>query len=336
MQLEIERWYYPELDPETFRFNETKDPECKAHSINSTHVIMRTPLGQCGTRYNRYADLLTFYNGVDTEVYDRDSPISRYPSYMFLFECAYFATFRVSLNAFTPVGKIIARPRVRTGNFSFKMDMFQTGKYFSPYTKFPVRVRVGERVFLKIKVKTNASDLVLFLDQCKATPTPDVNSEKSYLVLKNGCPIDRSMDYKYTKDREQRFSFKAFRFINQGESSEVYLHCEVILCHKANNASRCNQACTPGERPRYLTRREITSRDPDTQPVNGNLSELLNLTARSYDVSLGPFKVYLDLEKSRPRPVESGKRSSGNLPSALSEVQLLVILMFPWLLYTRL
>lgn len=72
------------------------------------------------------------------------------------------------------------------GNFSFTMNMFQTNKYFSPYTTFPVRVRVGERIYLQVKVVTNASGLTLFLDRCKATPSQDPKSDVSYFVLRDG------------------------------------------------------------------------------------------------------------------------------------------------------
>ncbi|KAK3697766.1 hypothetical protein QZH41_010303 [Actinostola sp. cb2023] len=78
------------------------------------------------------------------------------------------------------------RAKLQMGNFTFTMNMFQTNKYFSPYTRFPVRVRVGERIYLQVKVVTNASALTLFLDRCKATPSPDPKDKVKYYVLRNG------------------------------------------------------------------------------------------------------------------------------------------------------
>lgn len=108
MELHVSRAKFFFLDPQTFHFNGT---ECKAHYINSTHVIMRTPLGGCNTRLTSNEDLLTFFASVDTEVFRSGSPISRYPSYFYMFECSYYRTFRMTLNAFSTVGKIVTRPK---------------------------------------------------------------------------------------------------------------------------------------------------------------------------------------------------------------------------------
>ncbi|XP_031548861.1 ZP domain-containing protein-like [Actinia tenebrosa] len=305
MELHVSRARFFFLDPQTFHFNGT---DCKAYYINSTHVIMRTPLSGCNTRLTSNEDLLTFFASVDTEVFRTGSPISRYPSYFYMFECSYYRTFRMTLNAFSTVGKIVTRPKVKLGNFSFHMTMFQTSKYFSPYTRFPVRVRVGERVYLKVKVLTNTTGLTLFLDRCKATPSPDPNHEQSYYVLMNGCPTDQTLNYKFSIDQEQRFSFEAFRFTQSKDSSQVYLHCEAIVCHKDNNASRCNQACSKSDRPRYLTKRDITTRETEEVIMDDNLTSLLNMTSKIYDVSLGPLKVYIDPIRKGPLVQESARR----------------------------
>lgn len=112
------------------------------------------------------------------------------------------------------------------------------------------------------------------------------------------CPTDETLDYKSSIDTKQRFSFQAFRFRSQ-PSKEVYLHCEVVVCHKENNASRCHRACA--EKPRYLTKRDITTREIDNIVMDDNLTELINMTTKIYDVSLGPMKVYIDPVRGPPR-----------------------------------
>ena len=54
------------------------------------------------------------------------------------------------------------------------------------------------------------------------------------------CPADGSVAYPYQHSPVQRFQLEAFRF--KQESKFIYLHCEVLVCHQANN-SRCLRGC---------------------------------------------------------------------------------------------
>ncbi|KAK3697765.1 hypothetical protein QZH41_010302 [Actinostola sp. cb2023] len=123
------------------------------------------------------------------------------------------------------------------------------------------------------------------------------------------CPTDETLNYKSSIDVKQRFSFQAFRFTTQ-PTSEVYLHCEVIVCHKDNNASRCHRACSDSEKPRYLTKRDITTRETDEVIFDDNLTQLINLTTKLYDVTLGPMKVYID-------PIRGPPLVQGSYPDSL-------------------
>ena len=49
------------------------------------------------------------------------------------------------------------------------------------------------------------------------------------------------MVYRYEKSSVQRFELNAFRFW-KGEAM-VYLHCDVVACHKDDSKSRCLKGC---------------------------------------------------------------------------------------------
>ena len=49
------------------------------------------------------------------------------------------------------------------------------------------------------------------------------------------------MVYRYKNSSVQRFKLNAFRFWN-GEAM-VYLHCDVVACHKDDSKSRCAKGC---------------------------------------------------------------------------------------------
>ena len=72
------------------------------------------------------------------------------------------------------------------GNFTFETNMFQTDKYISKFTEFPVKVKLGESIYLQVQLKSNATGLSMLLENCWATPTPNENDSRSYSLITDG------------------------------------------------------------------------------------------------------------------------------------------------------
>ena len=66
------------------------------------------------------------------------------------------------------------------------MDMYPTDQYEAPYSEYPVRKDLNEIMYLEVKVESNDSNLVLFLDKAWATASPDVNDAKYYVIIEHG------------------------------------------------------------------------------------------------------------------------------------------------------
>ena len=64
--------------------------------------------------------------------------------------------------------------------------MFQTDKYISKFTDFPVKVKVGESIYLQVRLKSNATGLSMLLENCWATPTRNSNDSELYDLIKDG------------------------------------------------------------------------------------------------------------------------------------------------------
>ena len=109
MRLVIDRAKYPYIDPESFTLNATGQG-CNEYTSDSTHVTSMIPLDRCGTAVSEYADLLTFYNSLNTEVKKTKSGITRHHAIEFKLECSYFRTSDLSLMAFNPIGRIVTEP----------------------------------------------------------------------------------------------------------------------------------------------------------------------------------------------------------------------------------
>ena len=75
---------------------------------------------------------------------------------------------------------------VEYGTFVFETNMYQTDKYISKFTQFPVKVHIGENIYLQVRVHTNATGLSLLLDNCRATPSADPNDTDFHALIKDG------------------------------------------------------------------------------------------------------------------------------------------------------
>ena len=108
MQLTLERVHYEKIEPTSLHLT---DSNCKISFYNDTVMVIRAPLGSCGTKSGSQGILITFVNEVYAEL-KGSSSIAREPAYQFRLRCMYYATAKISLHSFKPETKIIIDPPV--------------------------------------------------------------------------------------------------------------------------------------------------------------------------------------------------------------------------------
>ena len=73
------------------------------------------------------------------------------------------------------------------GNFTFEMYMFKSEDFSEYYTEYPVGpIDVGTDIFLQVSVTSRDAGLVVFVDECKATPTPEYHDPMQFIFLEDG------------------------------------------------------------------------------------------------------------------------------------------------------
>lgn len=70
------------------------------------------------------------------------------------------------------------------------------------------------------------------------------------------CRRDGTLEYEYKVSNQQRFSFQAFRFVDEFQT--IYLRCNVLVCHVTSDDSRCTRGCLS---PVRRKRREAAKED---------------------------------------------------------------------------
>ena len=69
------------------------------------------------------------------------------------------------------------------GNFTYRMDLYTNEDYSTKVDPFPFLVGVGQQLYLEKRVESGDPKVVLFPDECKATPSPDINAKPDYMII---------------------------------------------------------------------------------------------------------------------------------------------------------
>lgn len=131
--------------------------------------------------------------------------------------------------------------KVALGHHNVSMSFYQSSAFNDPITVFPYEIDLHGRIYVEFKVESDDDNLQIHTENCNSSPslTPD---EESYSVLKNGCFMDSTLQrYESFNPRAQQFEFHVFKF---GDSPEVYLLCDVIVCHNDSSPNHCTQGCS--------------------------------------------------------------------------------------------
>lgn len=72
------------------------------------------------------------------------------------------------------------------GNFTYLMNMYTDKENSKRVEKFPLLVGISQRLYISLKVQSGDSDLSLFPDECKATPSTEYNAKPDYKMIEQG------------------------------------------------------------------------------------------------------------------------------------------------------
>ncbi|XP_044184601.1 uncharacterized protein LOC114949673 isoform X3 [Acropora millepora] len=285
MSISLERKSFKGFNPNTLTLLYSS---CRA-SYNDTHITLRTSLNDCGTTHNESEDAITFYNEVRSVQFSPGTVITREQNVSIPFYCSFGRKAIVRNPSFKTWKNYVTSAEGGYGNFTFTMDMFKTSNYYSPYgyNDYPITVNLQDRLFLQIAVKSHQSNLVVFVDTCRATPSTDPYAVPQYIFIQRGCGLDSTLNYSYSINSKQRFSIQAFLFIQ--DHPVVHFHCEVLACHRNTARSRCLQGCS-----RSRGRRD---EDPGSE------------STQVYEMSSGPIK----FQKTNPGKMDKSTDVQTNM-----------------------
>ncbi|XP_035660461.1 uncharacterized protein LOC118404837 [Branchiostoma floridae] len=234
-----------------------RHPSCTA-DVNGTHVTFISALDDCGTTVaeNDTTNRIIYTNDVFAPLLrtstDGDDVINRDEEDRWTFNCHYVRGDSVGVGPLFPVPSSNVVILHGDGSFTFSMKLYRSDRFSQPYAQadFPVEVTVKEDIYFGISVEAAVSGLVLFVENCKATPSPTPSSSTQYYILQDGCHQDGTLqEFANTSSTSAHYGISAFKFTNESLPF-VYLHCDVMVCLGNNPGSRCDQGCVSSRRSR--------------------------------------------------------------------------------------
>ncbi|XP_077733461.1 CUB and zona pellucida-like domain-containing protein 1 [Canis aureus] len=245
---------------ESFTYNENNlqlnDPTCKPKISNV--IDFSIPLDGCGTIKKVEDHSVTYTNIITLNPSPTSEVITRQKHLQIILKCEMEQNSTVEMMYITEDD--IIQNESALGKYNTSMALFESSSFAKPILESPYYVDLNQTLFVQVSLYTSDPNLVVFLDTCRASPTPDFTSP-TYDLIKSGCIQDETCKVYPLSKHYGRFQFNAFKFLNSLGS--VYLQCKILICDSGDHQSRCSQGCVS------RTKRDLSSYKWKTDAVIG-------------------------------------------------------------------
>ncbi|XP_035667610.1 uncharacterized protein LOC118410178 [Branchiostoma floridae] len=243
------------------------DPSCTA-DVNGTHVTFISALGDCGTTAleNATSNKIIYSNEIvaplEQSTTDGANVIARPEEDRWTISCRYVRGDTIAADTLFPVPAPSVVILYGDGAFTFSMSLYPSDGFTQPYGQadFPVEVTISDNVYFGVSVEAAVSGLVLFVENCKATPSSNPDDSTQYYIIQDGCQKDNTLQvFSTDSPTSVNYGISAFQFANESQPY-VYLHCDVMVCLEDNPGSRCDEGCISSRRRRRAADGSIEKR----------------------------------------------------------------------------
>ncbi|XP_076017310.1 zona pellucida-like domain-containing protein 1 [Genypterus blacodes] len=154
---------------------------------------------------------------------------------MYQFSCKYPLQYLIQNTSLSVTGTSL---NIKDGNGSFistlSMQLYSDPMYTASLRIPPRGLELKTKIYVQVKASNLTSNFNVLLDRCFATLSPYPISS-TFHDLFVGCNRDsQTMMVSNGEKQEARFSFEAFRFIQQNDTvATFYIHCATRLCAPA-------------------------------------------------------------------------------------------------------
>ncbi|XP_036393694.1 zona pellucida-like domain-containing protein 1 [Megalops cyprinoides] len=152
---------------------------------------------------------------------------------------------------------------------TLSMAVFNDTDYTHPLAVPETGLELRTKVYVEVKATNLTGNFHVLLDHCFATPSPfnvSLGEKHDFFI---GCNVDQRTTIQLNgADKNSRFFFEAFRFVQHRdrEKSSLYLHCILRLC-EPSNCQKVLDVCSKRRRRREVVPFGSESADSATVSV---------------------------------------------------------------------
>ncbi|KAK7899449.1 hypothetical protein WMY93_020302 [Mugilogobius chulae] len=211
------------------------DPVCRGQMDPETHMLRFgfDSAHSCGTEVTTQDSQVIFKNSIRMK--NQTGMVTRQDQFTMDFSCFYnqprLKTVALRIRDSSVVQKIIS------GAWSYNLSM---KSYLDPSLSQPIlpqtQLQLDQTIWVQLSTSGLDHSLIsVVTDSCWATSQPQPDSTPKYDLLEHGCanPNDRTVKVEGNGlGTSNFFSFNMFQFTG---SSDLFLHCKVVLCNHKNS-----------------------------------------------------------------------------------------------------
>nr|XP_015224275.1 PREDICTED: alpha-tectorin-like [Lepisosteus oculatus] len=225
------------------------DPNCTGTVINGrVEFLFDNDNHTCGTSLTTNGTHFIYNNSIHGAIDSSGGVISRTKHIDLKFSCVYLLSETMSM----PIGihplESIVRKNLPSGigTYQVRLVPYQDSQFSHPFTGSQVDLELNQRVYIGVFVSgVDDRQFSSVLESCWATPVNDPFYSIRWNLITHECPSSNDQTVEIIQNgvsTTSRFSFQMFEFI--GNTSMIFLHCQVKLCILAGND--CSAHCYPG------------------------------------------------------------------------------------------
>ncbi|XP_021515861.1 CUB and zona pellucida-like domain-containing protein 1 [Meriones unguiculatus] len=212
------------------------DPTCRPSVSNV--IEFSIPLHECGTIKKIEDHTITYTNKITFTKAPMSALITRQKHLQIVVTCEMEYNSTVEILYITEDD--IIQNESALGKYNTSMALYDSSTFENRLQDSPYYVDLNQTLFVQVTLHTLDPSLVVFLDTCRASPTPDFASP-TYDLINSGCSRDETCEVYPLFGHYGRFQFNAFKFLRYMNS--VYLKCKILICDTDDHTSRCSQGC---------------------------------------------------------------------------------------------
>ncbi|XP_075306482.1 uncharacterized protein LOC142368235 [Odontesthes bonariensis] len=238
-------------------------PLCKPAIVNDKVAIFKISLEGCGALSYEVGETKIYLIEVHTVVKALNlkyGMITRSDPLRLLFECHYrkhgSAQGSVASVGYTVKTSTSNMPSsiISSGFYGIDLKIAKDHTYSSYFPSYhqPLRLLLGQPIYLELSLKSPKPDAVILVNYCLAYPR---SAKKALVLIYEGCanPNDPNISILKVIDHpnrhQRRFLVTAFQFMDQETNlylnEEIYFMCSTEVCLPAENT--CEERCFDGK-----------------------------------------------------------------------------------------